>query len=323
MDMNRRDAAHCERIVREHARTFTLASYFLPTPKRRATFALYAFCRVADDMVDRAIATCDSSIERQLADYERQLTATLAGRPTGPIFRELHWVIDHYAIPADVLLELVAGVARDLKPVRYRSWVELASYCEGVASTVGEMCTYVFGVPSGPAALGRALRYARTLGVAMQLTNILRDVGEDARQGRCYLPDEDLALFGLDSKAVLAGRDVERHPNWEGLMRFEIGRARSLYESAAPGISLLHADSRRCARACATGYAGILGAIEANGYDTVSRRARLGSWARASIVWGAWRGRADPADGIETSEHEPCTEWERWRRPGHDMVKWA
>jgi phytoene synthase len=154
------DSRECARLVRVHARTFHYASWLLPAEKRRAANALYAFCRVADDMVDSVPVAGKASVARRLADYERALEAALAGRPDGPIFRELHRVAEGYAVPADVLRELLAGVARDLQPVRYETWRELVTYCEGVASTVGEMCTYVFGVSGGPAVRDRALRYA-------------------------------------------------------------------------------------------------------------------------------------------------------------------
>jgi phytoene synthase len=122
----------------------------------------------------------------------------------------------------------------------------------------------------------------------MQLTNILRDIGEDARNGRCYLPEEDLASFGLTRDEVLNGVRP-RDPRWQALMTFEIDRARSLYTCAVPGIELLASDSQRCASACAIGYAGILDAIEAIGYDTFATRARLGFGARAAVAWNVWR----------------------------------
>jgi phytoene synthase len=122
----------------------------------------------------------------------------------------------------------------------------------------------------------------------MQLTNILRDVGEDARNGRCYIPREDLERFGLTDAQVLRGVP-RRNEQWRALMRFEIARARELYAQAMPGIALLAPDARRCAVACAAGYAGILGAIEELDYDTFSSRARLSAMARASVLWHAWR----------------------------------
>jgi phytoene synthase len=281
------DADHCRRIVRTHARTFWLASHYLERDKRRATFALYAFCRQADDLVDRAPGTPDVRA-RALDAYRRELDAALAGRAAGPVFRELAHAVCRYEVPARVLHELLDGVAGDCAPARYERWADLHRYCEGVASTVGEMCTHVFGVQGGTDVRARALLHARVLGVAMQLTNVLRDVGEDARRGRCYIPEEDLARFGLAPSDVLAGR-IGRDERWRSLMAFEISRARSLYECAMPGIALLAPDTQRCAKACALGYAGILHAIEAIGYDTFAQRAHAGALARAALVWRVWR----------------------------------
>jgi len=317
------DARHCERIVRSHARTFALASYFLPPAKRRAAFALYAFCRVADDTVDAPDGAASAGVARQLAAFERQLDAMLAGRPEGAVFRELRHAMDEYDVPESVLHELLAGVARDLQPARYDAWVDLVGYCEGVASSVGEMCTYVFGVPGGPEVRTRALRYARLLGVAMQLTNILRDVGEDARAGRCYLPEEDLRLFGLSGDEVLANPALPRDARWRPFVAYEVRRARALYLAAIPGIALLAPDAQRCASACANGYAGILDAIEAIGYDTVTTRARLSHGARAAVLWKAWRYRPPAIDPSALGDG-PRVDWEHAPDVrAREQVKWA
>ena len=307
--MSLSDAAYCRRIVRRHARTFWLASHFLPDAKRRAAFALYAFCRVADDLVDEAAAGRVSDVSAELASYRLRLENALAGRPSDPVFRELAVAAATYQVPHPVLVELLDGVARDCAPVRYESWRALSGYCEGVASSVGEMCTYVFGVDGDELVRDRALRHARTLGVAMQLTNILRDVGEDGRQGRCYLPAEDLAAHGLSAAEVLRG-DLAEDPRWTALMAFEIARARQLYAEAIPGIALLQADARRCAHACAVGYAGILEAIERNRYDSFSTRASLGTIARAGVLWSTWRAPRYLPDGGAAA------------RAG-DLIRWA
>ena len=289
------DAAECERITRAHARTFSLASRLLPAPKRRAAFALYAFCRVADDLVDHGLERVGDgvySLRAQLKAYEGQLQAALDGEPSGPIFREVARVTDLYDVPAAPLFELLAGVARDLDVTHYEDWPALEAYCQGVASSVGEMCTHVFGVQGGPLVRDRAVGYARTLGVAMQLTNILRDVGDDAKRGRCYLPADELARFGLTRDEVFGNPLVAQDARWRAMMSFQVERARGLYGAAMPGIALLTPDAQRCAAACATGYAGILSAIEAQGYDTISTRARLGHMARVGILWDAWRYRA-------------------------------
>ena len=191
--------------MRTHARTFWLASHFLGAEKRRSTFALYAFCRVADDLVDLAGPVGREVTAQRVDELRRALNDALDGRPSGPMFRELHRAVRRHDVPSEVLSELLDGVASDCAPSRYANWSELYSYCEAVASTVGEMCTYVFGVVGDDRVRHRALEHARTLGVAMQLPDILRDVGEDARNGRCYLPDDDLARFDLRRDDVLAG----------------------------------------------------------------------------------------------------------------------
>ena len=156
--------------------------------------------------------------------------------------------------------------------------------------------------------------------MAMQLTNILRDVGEDARNGRCYLPDADLGQFGYVRADVLRG-DIGGDARWRALMAFEIARARSLYDAAMPGIALLAPDARPCATACAVGYAGILGAIEAIGYDTFSTRARLGTMARASVLWSAWR--APRGTGAETLPQGHAPARVSGTRADGEFVTWA
>lgn len=286
------DRAYCRAIVAEHARTFHLASRFLPSEKRRAAFAIYAFCRTVDDAAD---SDADAASRRAaLAGHVRALRRTLRGAPDGPVQRELARAVRVHGVPGSVLFELLAGVARDTRGVRYATWSELSTYCAGVASTVGEMCVHVFGVDGGAGTRDRALGYGRTLGLAMQLTNILRDVGEDARRGRCYLPDEDLALFGLSRAEVLSGA-AATDERWRPFMAFEIGRARALYEAALPGIALLAPDARRCALACALGYATILAAIERRGYDTFAGRARPTTAQRAAVLWRVVRHGAPAA----------------------------
>ena len=303
---DRSDAIVCERITREHARTFSLASRLLPAEKRRAAYALYAFCRVADDLVDgshgqRTDQLADG-LRVRLQEYANGLQAALDGRPSGPIFREVAWVTATFRIPAAPLFELLSGVARDLDVTTYREWNQLEAYCHGVASSVGEMCTHVFGVRD-TSMLTRAVVHARTLGVAMQVTNILRDVGEDAKLGRCYLPSNDLAVFGLSTDDVFTNPLLAHDRRWRRFMAFQVERARALYQDALPGIALLMPDAQRCASACAAGYAGILGAIEAQNYDTISTRARVGSLARMGILWDAWRHRAAPLARMESAAH--------------------
>ena len=322
--MSHADAAYCERVARTHARTFALASYLLPAPKRRAAFALYAFCRVADDMVDQAVAGREADVAIALDRYRRQLDHALEGSADAPLFRELGRVTREHAIPSTVLHELLDGVARDLAPTRYETWGELARYCEGVASSVGEMCTHVFGIAGGPADRPAAVRHARTLGVAMQLTNILRDVGEDAGRARCYLPEEDLDAFDLRRDSVLSGEVSARDPRWRALMAFEVKRARALYDAALPGIALLAPDARGCATACARGYAAILDVLERTGYDSLTTRASVPTWSRLGVLVDAWRSaRRSPAD-LAAVAGGPVIEWDGHRMErAHQLVKLA
>lgn len=285
------DAAACARITNAHARTFSLASKLLPPEKRRAAYALYAFCRTADDLLDRTEMQSALGLTQQLDAYRTELQRALDGQPSGPVFRELAWVSRTYQVSAAPLFELLDGVSQDLIDTTYATWNDLERYCEGVASSVGEMCTYVFGVTGGPDVRRAAVQYARTLGTAMQLTNILRDVGEDAQRGRCYLPVEDLARFGLTTHDVLTSPRLALESRWRDLMIFEVQRARTLYANALPGIALLSPDSQRCAMACATGYAEILSAIESLNYDTISTRARVNTLSRMRLLWNAWRFR--------------------------------
>jgi 15-cis-phytoene synthase len=284
----------CGTIVRRHARTFALASAFLPLTKRRGTYALYAFCRLADDAVDRAGPGGREVVRATLMNLRSQLDAALAGEPSNPVMSETAWAIRHFGVPLAPVDELVNGVARDLDPTDYRDWGSLEAYCEGVASSVGELCTHVFGVVGGETARGRAITYARTLGVAMQLTNILRDIGEDASNGRCYLPDDTLHAAGISRDAVLRRSVDVRSPAWREMMQGLVWRARELYRESLPGIAMLAPDSRRCAQACAVGYAAILEAIEEADYDSLSMRASIGFRRKTLLMLSLYRV-SDPA----------------------------
>ena len=279
----------CGNIVRRHARTFAMASAFLPAPKRRASYALYAFCRLADDAVDRAGPNGREAVRESLRTLRAQLDDALSGGFAGPVTHETAWAIRRYGIPMAPIDELVNGVARDLDPTDYRDWPSLQAYCEGVASSVGELCTHVFGVVGSDDMRTRAVLCARTLGVAMQITNILRDIGEDAANGRCYLPDDALASAGLTREQILACDIDVRSAAWQTMMRHFVARARALYREALPGIALLAPDSRRCAQACAVGYAAILEAIEEANYDTVSTRAHIGFRRKTRLMLSLYR----------------------------------
>jgi 15-cis-phytoene synthase len=295
---SRADARHTARIVRSHARTFHFASRFLPPDKRRAAFAVYAFCREADDLVDAMAPTVNASVAQLLDDRRRRLWDTVDGRPPDALHRELGWAFGRFAMPAMPFDALLDALTADLTPLVYPDWMALSAYCAGVASTVGVICAHIFGMPIESERRASALTHAQTLGVAMQLTNILRDVGEDAARGRCYLPETDLRDFGIDRTEVLTRAIRASDVRWRNLMEFEVARARRLFAGAAPGLALVAADARACATLCSTGYAAILEVLEQSGYDSLTRRARVSRRRKARLAFDAWRGALGPTSLI-------------------------
>lgn len=284
------DAAHTMRIVRTHARTFWLASHFLPTEKRRAAYALYAFCRVADDVVDGTPSDDGHAAALLLGAYRQNLDVAITGDAQGPVLREVMAAVARYDIPTAALHELLDGVARDCEPVRYATWDSLASYCEGVASSVGEMCAAVFGVSADPLHRATAIRHARTLGLAMQLTNILRDVGVDYAQKRLYLPAEDMARFGVTEDDIArecsdAGAGV-KSPAVRALLEFEAERAHTYFAKAS--LELPEAERRAvlAAEIMRAIYEETLRRIEAEAFDVFSRVIRLRRVTQARIAAG-------------------------------------
>lgn len=267
--------AHCEVITSTNSRSFSLASGLLPEPQRRATRALYAFCRTTDDIVDRPAGNSSEA----LCDWWGQ---ALSGLPPGDNPVALAWsdTTAHYQIPQQYAQQLIQGVERDLYQTRYDTFAELAKYCYGVASTVGLMSMHIIGFSTD-----EAIKYAVKLGVALQLTNILRDVAEDWRYGRLYLPQEELADFNLTEADIAAGMVTEQ---WRRFMQFQIDRTHQLYAEAWPGIAMLAPAGRLAIAAAAEFYRGILNDIAAHDYDVFSRRAHLSGWAKLRQLPALW-----------------------------------
>ena len=267
--------AHCEQITAENSRSFSLASRLLPEPQRRATRALYAFCRTTDDIVDRPTG----NIPQSLRDWGGQ---ALSGLPPGDNPVALAWTdtTARYQIPQQYAQQLIHGVERDLYQTRYDTFADLAKYCYGVASTVGLMSMHIIGFTGD-----EAIKYAVKLGVALQLTNILRDVAEDWQNGRLYLPQEELADFDLTEADIAAGVVTDR---WRRFMQFQIDRTQQLYAEAWPGIAMLAPAGRLAIAAAAEFYRGILNDIAAHDYDVFSRRAHLSGWAKLRQLPGLW-----------------------------------
>lgn len=244
---------YCEAVTAGQARNFAYGIRLLPTAQRRAMSALYAFSRRVDDIGDGPLET---EVKRaRLEETRNLLDLVRAGKvpddATDPVAVALADAAERFPIPLGGLDELIDGVLMDVRGRAYGTWDELREYCRCVAGAIGRLSLGVFGTVPGAPGAERAPHYADTLGLALQLTNILRDVREDAAEGRTYLPREDLAAFGcdtsLDRHAPPAGGD------FAGLVRFEVGRARALF---AEGLRLLPLLDRRSA-ACVAAMAGI------------------------------------------------------------------
>lgn len=267
--------AYCAAVTREHSRTFHLASGLLPEPKRSAARALYTFCRVSDDIVDRAQGDPQAELEQW-----RQRALHDCPAPADALIQAWADTREKYGIPSVYAEQLLDTLAQDLTKHRYATFDELAAYCYGAASTVGLMAMHIIGF-AGP----EAIPYAVKLGVVLQLTNILRDVGEDWQAGRLYLPLDELAAFGLTEADVASGRVDDR---WRRFMRFQIDRVRRLYAEALPGVGLLHRDGRFAIGAAAELYAAIVEDIEAHDYDVFHRRAHIGTLGKLRRLPGIW-----------------------------------
>lgn len=272
---------YCAHITKASSRTFYLASGLLPQEKRRAVRALYAFCRATDDLIDQVPNSEDGA--RLLSNWQ----ARLSQYPNAfdPVLLAWADTKAQYRIPTGYQFQLVEGIARDLRQRRYETFADLAEYCYGVASTVGLMVMHIVAFRDET-----ALPYAVRLGIALQLTNILRDVSVDWQAGRLYLPLSELAQFGLTEADIARGSVDER---WRGFMRFQIARARAIYAEAEPGIALLAPEGRFAIAAAANLYRAILADIEAHDYDVFHRRAHIGSWGkmrRLPRIW--WMARS-------------------------------
>jgi 15-cis-phytoene synthase len=268
-------------VTARESKSFYFATRFFPKEMARSAHAVYWFCRYTDDLVDEC-----STIEQGRADLERwssELETALNGQPAAhPVLGPFLDTVRRYDIPAEYPRELIEGMRMDLNRARYRSFEDLRVFCYRVASVVGLMMSRVIGFR------GDAPPYAIDLGIAMQLTNILRDIGEDLDRGRIYLPSEEMLDFEY-SEAQLARR--ERSSAFRELMRFQAHRARAFYEAATPGIDMLHPDGRFAVRVASDVYRGILDRIEATDYDVFDRRAVVPA---ARKYWITARAMAGP-----------------------------
>jgi len=284
----------CRAVARERARSFFFASHVLPSERRKAAFALYTFCRSADDAVDEAADLSDA--RARLDDVRRRLDrvyAVAAGVERAEVSiltdRALVDTVARYGVERAAFDDLLLGMSQDLEPVRLQTTQELLLYCHRAAGVVGHLMMPVLGA-EGAEARARAA----DLGVAMQLTNILRDVGEDLLRGRIYLPAEELAAHGLSHDQVAHGRLTAA---WRRFMAAQVERARAYYARADAGIPLISTwGGRLCARVMRATYGDILRSLERGAYDSFSTRHRTSGPRKVALLCGALVGRV-PASG--------------------------
>jgi phytoene synthase len=267
--------AEVRRITRAEARNFAWGIMLLPAPKRNALAALYAFARRVDDAADDGAT--DTERRARLQACRAAVEALPQAAAEDAVMVALADAAVRYPIPRRALLDLVDGGLMDCARARYGSWDELREYCRRVAGAVGVACTAVYG-PSDPV---RAEPLAETLGLALQQINIMRDVPEDWRLGRVYLPSDELARFGVSEDDIAAGRVG---PEWRGVMALQGERARLLLAEGLRLLPLLDRRSALCVRAFAGIYAGLLDQIEARAYDVFTERPHLSAPAKVRAV---------------------------------------
>jgi len=268
--------AYCRTVARRQARNFYYAFLPLPPVERQAMCAVYAMARHTDDLADQPGPQSTAERCQALEQWRRAVEAALAGEyGANPLLPAFQHAVASYRIPHRYVFELIQGVSTDLDPPQYRTFEELYRYCYSVASTIGLMCLHIFGFESE-----QALWFGERLGVAFQLTNILRDLGEDAARGRLYLPAEDLARFQVERRDVEAGSLQRLRP----LLDFEAGRAQGYYQQAWPLLELVDARSRASLWTMTAIYHRLLQTIRASGFDVFTRRASLSRVEKTGLL---------------------------------------
>jgi len=269
--------AYCEERLARSRSSFTYSFRVLPAPRRRAMTALYAFCREVDDVVDEV---SDPAVARiKLAWWRREVGAVFDGVPQHPVALALKEVVGAYGLPRADFDAIIDGMVMDLDQNRYQDFASLGRYCHRVAGVVGLLSARIFGFRES-----LTLDYAHELGVAFQLTNIIRDVGEDAQRNRIYLPQDEMQRFGVADADIFARRVTNAFCQ---LMAFQVERARGFYAKA---LALLPSRDRRAQRpglVMAAIYRALLTEIERDGYRVLDRRTSLAPVYKAWIAWRA------------------------------------
>ena len=271
---------YCQSIAKEYAKNFYYAFRTLPVRRRRAIYAVYAFCRYCDDIADEDLALEEK--QSGLARVRSLLADSRDGGVSEPVFTALADASTTFGVPAQYFEEVVEGVEMDLTWTRFQDFEELRTYCHKVASIVGLICIEIFGYVDPD-----AREYAVDLGLAMQLTNILRDIKEDAGRGRIYIPLDEMASFGYSEWDLVNGvvNDAFRE-----LMRFQVERARTWFDSGRRLFPLLNRESRACPAVLHGVYSGILDRIERSGFDVFGERIGLSAGTKLFLAAKLWAG---------------------------------
>ncbi|MFQ6630517.1 hypothetical protein Gotur_009543 [Gossypium turneri] len=280
----------CGEVCAEYAKTFYLGTLLMTPERRRAVWAIYVlwyavWCRRTDELVDGPNAS--HITPRALDRWEKRLDDLFEGRPYDMLDAALSDTVSKYPVDIQPFKDMIEGMRLDLRKSRYMNFDELYLYCYYVAGTVGLMSVPVMGIaPESKASVESVYNAALALGIANQLTNILRDVGEDARRGRIYLPQDELARFGLSDDDIFRGQVTDK---WRNFMKDQIKRARMFFDEAEKGVSELNGASRWPVWASLLLYRQILDAIEENDYNNFSKRAYVGKvkkFASLPVAYG-------------------------------------
>ena len=271
-------AEYCQEKAAQSGSSFYYSFLFLPKPRREAITALYAFCREVDDIADEC---ADTTIARTKLEWWRvELAATFAGRPSHPVSQALLPAIRAYDLALEQFEEIIEGMEMDLQYVRYADFKALQLYCYRVASVVGQLAATIFGYSER-----KTLKYAHDLGMAFQLTNIIRDVGEDARRNRIYLPQDELAQFGVTEDDLLQGRESA---GFHALMAHQVTRARAFYQQAMQALPQADRKRQRPGLVMAAIYQKLLNEIERDDFRVLNQRITLTPLRKLWIAWRTW-----------------------------------
>jgi phytoene synthase len=267
---------YCQQKAAQSGSSFYYSFMFLPPPRRRAIIALYAFCREVDDVVDEV--TDPGVAHAKLAWWRQEIARVYTGAPQHPVACALQSVVREFKLPQAHLQTIIDGMEMDLSQNRYLDFVALELYCHRVAGVVGLLSAEIFGY-ADPG----TLTYARELGIALQLTNVIRDVGEDARRGRIYLPQDEMHRFGVTSAALLRSEYSE---SFRALMAFQTERAQKQYALALAALPAIDRKAQRAGLVMAAIYRALLFEIERDGFKVLDRRTSL---TPVRMLWLAWK----------------------------------